>query len=45
MLSKSYTGQESDTLVDGASEILERERINEGVACCRGVRFRTALTG
>lgn len=45
MLSKSYAGKESDPLIDGTLEILEREYIDEGVACRGGVWFRAKLKG
>ena len=45
MSSKSYTGKESDPLINGTLEILEREYIDEGVACRRGVWFRAELKG
>lgn len=32
VLSKPYTGQESDSLVDGTLEVLERECIDKGIA-------------
>lgn len=46
MLSKSYTGQDSDSLVDGTSEVLERENFDESAAHRRrGVWFRATLKG
>ena len=43
MLSKPYTGKGSDPLVDGTSEVLEREGIDEGFSHRGGVRFRAKL--
>ncbi len=43
MLSKSHTDQESDLLVDGTSEILESEGVDEGVVRRRGIWFRARL--
>ena len=43
MLSKPYTGKGSDPLIDGTSEVLERESIDEGIVCHCGVRFRARL--
>jgi len=42
-LSESYGDQKPDSLVDGAAEALEREGIDEGVICYRGIRFRAGL--
>ena len=42
-LSKPYTDQEPDSLVDGAAKVLEREGIDESVDCCRGIRFGAGL--
>jgi len=42
-LSKPYADQEPDSLVDGTAKVLEREGIDEGVVCCRGIRFRAGL--
>jgi hypothetical protein len=43
MLSKPYTGKGSDPLVDGTSEVLEREGIDEGFTRRGGVRFWAKL--
>ena len=43
-LSKPYADQEPDSLVDGTAKVLEREGIDEGVVCCRGIRFRAGLS-
>jgi hypothetical protein len=43
MLSEPYTSKGSDPLVDGTSEVLEREGIDEGFARRGGVRFRAKL--
>ena len=45
MLSKSYTGQKPDPLVDGTLDVLEREHINEGAVRCRGVGLQASLKG
>ena len=45
ILSKPYADQEPDSLVDGAAKVLEREGIDEGIFCCRGIRFQAGLRG
>jgi hypothetical protein len=45
MLSKSYTDQEQDLLVDGTLEILKREGVDEGVVRRRRVLFWASLEG
>jgi len=44
-LSKPYADQEPDSLVDGTAKVLEREGIDEGVVCCRRIRFWARLRG
>ena len=43
MLSKSHNGQESNPLIDGTSEILKCEGVDEGVVRRRGIWFRARL--
>ena len=43
MLFSPHTGREVYLLIDGALEVLERERIDESVVRHRGVRFRAGL--
>ena len=43
MLSSPHADKESNPLVDGTLEVLEREDINESIARRRGVWFRTKL--
>ena len=43
MLSEPHNDQESDSLIEGTAEVLEREGIDKSVVHCRGIWFRANL--